>query len=140
MASVAEVGRTPRFGSAAELATYAGLSVKTIRRLVDAGRVRGRKVGRRLLIPFENLDTLVLRIQDHRSPTMQAALPQSTFDARGRALALPPKEERRRADEAIRALDQLDTMGDDEEQRATFAVLVAAIEEDRLSDRRRFAE
>ena len=28
MASVAEVSRAPRFGSAAELAAYAGLSVK----------------------------------------------------------------------------------------------------------------
>jgi excisionase family DNA binding protein len=77
MSSVVEAARVPRFGSAAELAAYAGLSVKTIRRLVDAGKVRGRKVGRRLLIPFEDIDafilgaeddTHILKIEDHRRP------------------------------------------------------------------------
>jgi len=142
MASVADVGRAPRFGSAAELAVYTGLSVKTVRRLVDAGKVRGLKVGSRLLIPFEDLDAHILKIGDHRPgrPTVQATLPQSSFDARGRALPLPPDEERRRSEEAIQALDELDAMGDDEEQGATFAALVAALNEDRLSDRRRFAE
>lgn len=139
MASVAETGRPPRFGSAAELATYAGLSVKTIRRLVDAGQVRGRKVGRRLVIPFEDLDAHILKIGDHRPgrPTVQATLPQSTFDARGRAIPLPADEERRRATEAIRALDELDEMGDEDEQRATLEALLMNLDEDRLSDRRR---
>jgi excisionase family DNA binding protein len=140
MPSVMETGRSPRYGSAAELATYAGLSVKTIRRLVDAGKVRGRKVGRRLLIPFEDIDAHILRIEDHRRPTVQATLSQSSFDARGRAIPLPADEERRRAEQAIRALDELDEMGDDDEQRATFATLVAAVDEDGLSARRRFAE
>jgi len=141
MASVAEAGRVPRYGSAAELAVYTGLSVKTVRRLVDAGKVRGLKVGSRLLIPFEDLDAHILKIADHpRRPTMLATRPLSSFDARGRALPLPPDEERRRSEETIQALDELDAMGDDEEQRATFAALVAALDEDRLSDRRRFAE
>ena len=50
MGSAARKVPDRRYGSAAELASYAGLSVKTIRRLVDAGKVRGHKVGRRLLI------------------------------------------------------------------------------------------
>jgi excisionase family DNA binding protein len=138
MVSVAEAVRPPRFGSAAELASYAGLSVKTIRRLVDAGKVRGRKVGRRLVIPFEDLDAHILEIGDEpRRPTMQATRPRSTFDARGRALPLPADEERRRADEAILALDRLDEMGDEDEQRATLRGLMANLDEDRLSDRRR---
>jgi hypothetical protein len=45
----------------------------------------------------------------------------------------------RRAMEAIRALDQLDQMGDEEEQRETFAALVEGIDRDRMSDRRRFS-
>jgi excisionase family DNA binding protein len=138
MASVAEAARPPRFGSAAELASYAGLSVKTIRRLVDAGKVRGRKVGRRLVIPFEDLDAHILEVgDDPRRPTMPATRPQSTFDARGRALPLGADEERRRAAEAILALDQLDEMGDEDEQRATLQGLMVNLDEDRSSDRRR---
>lgn len=140
MASVAEVSRAPRFGSAAELASYAGLSVKTIRRLVDAGKVRGRKVGRRLVIPFEDLDAHILEAEADRRATVQATLHQPAFDQRGRALPLPVDEERRRAAEAIRALDELASQGDDDEQSETFDALVEAIDRDRTSDRRRFAE
>jgi excisionase family DNA binding protein len=137
MASVAE-RREPRYGSAAELATYAGVSPKTIRRLVDAGKVRGLRVGRRLILPFEDLDAHILSSERPRRPTMPATLPRSAFDARGRAVALPEGEERARQAEALRALDELDAMGDEAEQAATFAALAAAIDEDRPSDRRRF--
>jgi hypothetical protein len=71
---------------------------------------------------------------------MQATLPQPDFDQRGRALPLPAVEERQRAEEAIRALDALASMGDAEEQAETFAALVEAIDRDRMSDRRRFVE
>lgn len=139
MASVMGASLAPRYGSAADLAAYSGLSVKTIRRLVDAGRVRGRKVGRRLLIPYEDLDAMVLRIQDHGSPTtMQATLSQPSVDARGRAIPLDPDRARARAAEALRALEDLDAMGDEDEQRSTFAALAAGIDQDRPSDRPRF--
>ena len=59
---------------------------------------------------------------------MQSILIQPAFDQQGRALPLPADEEHRRATEAIRALDTLVDMGDDEEQIETFAVLVEAIE------------
>jgi hypothetical protein len=71
---------------------------------------------------------------------MQVKLPESAFDHRGRALPLPADVESRRAAEAIRALDGLADMDDDEEQGETFAALVEAIDQDRTSDRRRFAE
>ena len=58
MQSLTRSAPPPRYGSAAQLATYAGLGVKTIRRLVDGGKVRGLKVGRRLLIRYEDLDRL----------------------------------------------------------------------------------
>src|SRR4051794_28013407 len=115
MASVAE-GREARYGSAAELAAYAGVSVKTVRRLVDVGKVRGLKLGRRLVIPFEDLDAHILRIGDHGRPAMQATLSRPTFDARGRALPLSPEEARRRSEEALRALADVEAMGDEEEQ------------------------
>jgi excisionase family DNA binding protein len=139
MASVADIRREPRYGSAADVASYAGVSVKTVRRLVDAGAVRGLKIGRRLVIPFQDLDDHILRTERDRRPTaMPATLPQSTFDARGRALPLSPEEARRRSEEALRALADVEAMGDEEEQRATFAALAQAIDEDRLSDRARF--
>jgi excisionase family DNA binding protein len=140
MSIVMETGRFPRYGSAAELASYAGLSVKTIRRLVDAGKVRGRKVGRRLVIPFEDLDAHILRLEDHWRPAAQATHPHASFDVRGRAVPLLEDEERRRQAEALRALDDLDAMGDDDEHEATFAALVEGLDQNRMSSRRRFAE
>jgi len=38
----------------------------------------------------------------------------------------------------LQALDSLEDMGDEEEQRETFAYLARAVNEDRLSDRPRF--
>ena len=71
---------------------------------------------------------------------MQVTRSWPAFDDRGRALLLPVDGERRRAVEAIRALDLLASMGDDEEQIETFAALVKAINHDRMSDRKRFDE
>ncbi len=138
----------PRFGSAAQMATYAGLSVKTIRRMVDAGAVRGIKVGRRLLIPFDDLDGhLLLRAPARRprtreTPTMAIAntpvTPRSSVDARGRAIPMTEAEVRARAEAIARGLDALDDMGDADEQRESLDALLVALEEDRLSDRKLF--
>lgn len=123
-------------------ASYAGLSVKTIRRLVDSGEVRRRKVGRRLPIPFEDLDRHILRIKDHRRPTLpttqQAVLPRRSIDPRGRSIPTTPEAVRARAAEIAAGLDALDGMGDEQEQRETLAALGVAIDADRLSDRKRF--
>jgi excisionase family DNA binding protein len=51
----------PCYGSAAQLATYSGLSPRTIRRLVKAGELRGFKVGRRLVVPYSELDRFILK-------------------------------------------------------------------------------
>ena len=64
--------------------------------------------------------------------------PPCSFDASGRALPLTPEELDRRAALALQALDSLEDMGDEEEQRETFAYLARAVNEDRLSDRLRF--
>jgi hypothetical protein len=66
---------------------------------------------------------------------MQATQPQPAFDERGRALPLPEAEERRRAAEAIQALEDLVNTGDEEEQRETFAALVEALDQNRTSMR-----
>jgi hypothetical protein len=64
--------------------------------------------------------------------------PPRSFDESGRALPLTPEEIDQRAALALQALDALEDMGDEEEQRETFAYLARAVNEDRLSDRPRF--
>ena len=72
-----------------------------------------------------------------RSLESPLASPSRSFDASGRALP-PPEEIDQRAALALQALDSLEGMGDEEEQRETFAYLARAVDEDRLSDRPRF--
>ncbi len=64
---------------------------------------------------------------------------QSTPGAKGRILALPEDEDRRRIEATLRAMDEFFLMGDAEEQAATHAALVKGIEEDRMAGRPRFA-
>ncbi len=66
------------------------------------------------------------------------ASPSRSFDASGRALPLTPEEIDQRAALVLQALDSLEDMGDEEEQRETFAYLARAVNEGRLSDRPRF--
>jgi hypothetical protein len=66
------------------------------------------------------------------------AAPRRSFDEHGRALPLSEEEVRRRNAEAIQALDALDDMGDEQEQRATLDALMAALNEEPLSARPRF--
>jgi len=68
------------------------------------------------------------------APSVLTSPPRS-FDAGGRALPLSPEEIDQRAALALQALDSLEDMGDEEEQRETFAHLARAVNEDRLSDR-----
>ncbi len=49
-----------------------------------------------------------------------------------------PEETDQLAALALQALDSLEDMGDEEEQRETFAYLARAVNEDRLSERPRF--
>jgi hypothetical protein len=71
------------------------------------------------------------------TPSALTSLPRS-FDASGRALPLTPEEIVQRAALAVQALDSLEDMGDEAEQRETFAYLARVVDEDRLSDRPRF--
>jgi hypothetical protein len=64
--------------------------------------------------------------------------PRRSFDEHGRALPLSEEEVRRRNAEAIQALDALDDMGDEQEQRAALDALMAALNEEPLSARPRF--
>ncbi len=61
-----------------------------------------------------------------------------SFDDRGRAIRLTDDEIRERNARALAALDAVEGIGDDAEQRATLDYLMRVVDEDRLSDRRRF--
>lgn len=141
MASVMELSRAPRYGSAAELAAYAGLSVKTVRRLVEAGKVRGRKVGRRLVIPFEDLDAHILKAEEDRSPTMPAnSTPILATPEAGAVPFVPPitpEELARRNRAAMALLDEWAADVEDErDQRETMDVLRQALGPERVASSR----
>lgn len=67
----------PRFGSAADAATRSGLSVRTIRRLIERGELAISRVGRRVLVDLAELDRYVKRLAKAAtpaaSPRVQAA-------------------------------------------------------------------
>jgi hypothetical protein len=64
--------------------------------------------------------------------------PRRSVDAHGRVVPRTEEEQRQQIERALRALDELDNLGDDEEQRATFEALAKAIDEEPLSSRKRF--
>ncbi len=66
-----------------------------------------------------------------------ASTPRRSGDERGRAIPMTEEEIRQRAEEAIRALDALDEMGSEEEQRETLDTLMRLLDEDRMSYRKR---
>jgi excisionase family DNA binding protein len=49
----------PAYGSLEDAAAYTSLSPQTIRRLIDAGKLRSFRVGGRRLVAFSDLDALV---------------------------------------------------------------------------------
>ena len=67
-----------------------------------------------------------------------AVSPHRSVDASGRALPMTDAEIQARAAVAIRALDAVADMGDEDEQRQTLDALMKAIDAEPLSDRKRF--
>jgi len=67
------------------------------------------------------------------------AVSSRSFDDRGRAVRLTEDEIRERNALALAALDAINEIGDDAEQRETLDFLMRAVDEDRLSDRPRFS-
>jgi hypothetical protein len=61
-----------------------------------------------------------------------------SFDGRGQAVPLTEAEIRERNTHALAALDAIERIGDEGEQRETLDYLARVIDEDRLSDRSRF--
>jgi hypothetical protein len=84
-----------------------------------------------VLVPFRDADQFV-----PRNPIMatvpKSVSPHRSVDARGRAIPRTEEEQRRRAEEAIRAMDEIATIGTVEEQNATLDMLMKALDEDPL--------
>ncbi len=72
MSTAATTLMPPRFSSAADVSALTGLSVKTIRRRVKDGTIRGVKLGRRVLIPLDAIDRPAPRADDYRPQTQEA--------------------------------------------------------------------
>jgi len=66
------------------------------------------------------------------------AASQRSFDDRGQALRLTEDEIRQRNELALAALEAIEEIGDDAEQRETLDYLIRVVDEDRLSERLRF--
>jgi hypothetical protein len=71
------------------------------------------------------------------APTTRVT-PRRSVDEHGRIIPRTEEEQRRYIEEALRGLDALLEIGDEEEQTATFEMLRKALDEDRLSYRTRF--
>jgi hypothetical protein len=89
---------------------------------------------------FKTLD--VRRIVQMEETTMatppSTAACQRSFDDRGQAVRLTEDEIRQRNALALAALEAVEEIGDDAEQRETLDYLIRVVDEDRLSDRLRF--
>jgi excisionase family DNA binding protein len=129
-----------RYGSVADLAAYAGLSPKTIRRLVAAGKIRGLRVGRRVVIPFEDLDRHILRLEDHRPRTQEgpamtvAPTPARSGDVdreTGRLIPISDEERQARFEALSRALDEIDQITDETDTVERWADVYRGIDEGR---------
>ena len=66
------------------------------------------------------------------------AVSQPSFDDRGQAVRFTEDEIRQRNALALAALEAIEGIGDDDEQRETLDYLIRVVDEDRLSDRPRF--
>lgn len=66
--------------------------------------------------------------------------PHRSVDARGRALPMTDAEIRARAVEVARGLDALDDITDETDTDEMWEEFTRGIDEDRLSDRKRFRE
>ena len=70
--------------------------------------------------------------------TFSTAASLRSFDDRGQAVPLTEDEVHQRNALALAALEAVEAIGDDIEQRETLDDLMRVVDEDRLSDRPRF--
>ena len=132
MSTAARVTLPPRYGSAAEVSALTGLSVKTVRRRVKDGSIRGVKLGRRVLIPLDAVD----RPRTQEPPAMAIApstvSPHRSVDtATGRLRTLTDQERRTRTEALGRALDEIAGMTDETDTDEVWRGVLRGIDEAR---------
>jgi excisionase family DNA binding protein len=132
---------SPRYGSASEVAALTGLSLRTVRRRVKDGTLRGVKLGRRVLIPFEDLSGDGPRPREPRleppEATSMATVP--TRPATAGVPLVPPlsaEELTRRNRALVELLDSWESEGDEQEQRETLGVIREALGAKRVASSR----
>ena len=137
MSTAATTLMPPRFGSAADVSALTGLSVKTIRRRVKDGTIRGVKLGRRVLIPLDAIDRPTPRADDHR-PRTQEAPPMATIHnpgtgpaTAGRLKPLTDHERRARTAALGRALDDIAGMTDETDTDEVWRDVMRGVDESR---------
>ena len=121
----------PRYGSPQEIATFTGLSTRTVRRLYSKRKLPAHKIERRVMISFEDAESLIRR-SSRQVPDPQAIIP-SSLTPEGRAIAYSTSESRMRVRIALEALDHLDAedLDDEVEQAATLAELRRSLQTNR---------
>lgn len=131
MSSAAKLPLTPRYGSAAEVSALTGLSVKTVRRRVKDGTLRGVRLGRRVLIPLDGID----RPRTQEPPVMAIAptpVPPGAVDAStGRLKPLTDREREARTEALGRALDEIAGMTDETDTDEVWRDVMRGIDEAR---------
>lgn len=131
-----------RYGSVAELATYTGLSPRTLRRLIESGTIRALRVGRRVLVPFEDFDrhlddasSMRMRSRIKEGPTMAIApvlpRPCAIDPETGGLLPLTEDLRRARSQALARVLDQVERITDETDTDGRWAEVCRYIDEGR---------
>jgi hypothetical protein len=69
---------------------------------------------------------------DQIQNTNHAASPHRSTDARGHIIPLTEEEDRKRIERGLRALDEVATIGDEEERTATLHMLLKFLDEEPL--------
>ena len=122
----------PRYGSPQQIATFTGLSTRTVRRLYSKRQLIAHKIDRRVLIAFEDAEHLVRRSSLTAVPS-QVAVP-SALTTEGRAISYSAAECRARVRVALDVLDHLaveEPDDDDDDQVEALAQLCQNLQANR---------
>jgi excisionase family DNA binding protein len=123
-----------RYGSAGEVAAYSGLSLRTVRRMIARGDVRGLKVGRRTVIPIADVE----RFLESGRESIGLIFKPNPAESRP---PIVPKLDSEDLDasnhELLKLLASWVSEGDQDEQREILATLKKALGPHRVASSRK---
>lgn len=134
MPAAAKLSTRPRYGSAADVAALTGLSLKTVRRRVKDGTLRGVTLGRRVLIDLDALDRPRTPEPSAMATTHTPAPAVADGDvdtSTGRLRPLTDEQRRARSAELARALDDIAGMTDETDTDEVWRDVLRGIDEGR---------